>query len=65
VSERVYPITPRPEADFRFMFGLALDVAEVLKQHGFPSVASGGDMVALQQALFGFLYGPAESGGAS
>ncbi|MFJ2399788.1 hypothetical protein ACIOUE_00690 [Streptomyces xanthochromogenes] len=51
----------RPEDDPRFTLGLALDVAEVLHQHGYPQITSGMDMVKLQTALFGFLYGRAES----
>jgi hypothetical protein len=54
----VYPV-PRPDDDPRFTFGLTLDVADALARHGFP-IGSGADFVALQQALFAFLYGPAE-----
>lgn len=52
---RVYPI-PRADDDPRFTFGLTLDVADALGRHGYP-IAAGGDFVALQQALFVFLYG--------
>jgi hypothetical protein len=55
--ERSYPI-PAPSDDKRFSFGLMLDVAQVLLDHGYPRVSSGGDLRALQQALFGFLYVP-------
>ncbi|WP_240742253.1 hypothetical protein [Micromonospora zingiberis] len=34
---RRYPI-PRPADDPRFTFGLALDVAQVLAAHGYPSI---------------------------
>lgn len=51
---RTYPI-PIPYDDARFSFGLTSDVAKVLAQHGYPPIVSG-DFVALQQALFGFLY---------
>ena len=54
---RQYPIRPRPAEDSRFTLGLALDVAKVLKEHGYPAVTSGRDFLELQQALFGFLYG--------
>jgi hypothetical protein len=57
VSERLYPIRPLPEADSRFTLSLAFDVADVLKDHGFPELAAGLDFVDLQQALYGFLYG--------
>lgn len=50
-----YPI-PAPAEDRRFSVGLALDVARILAQHGYPPITHGGDLVALQGALFGFLY---------
>lgn len=54
---RVYPVLgPGPgQDDKRFTFGLMLDVATVLKQHGYPEI-NGLDFVDLQQALFRFLY---------
>ncbi|MBE1502669.1 hypothetical protein H4696_009769 [Amycolatopsis lexingtonensis] len=52
---RKYPI-PAPEDDSRFTFGLILDVADVLHRHGYPKITSGDDYVALQQAVFRFLY---------
>lgn len=58
----VYPIRPRPAEDPRFTFGLAYDVAQVLKDHGYPPVAEGRDFMELQQALFGFLYVGPEGG---
>jgi hypothetical protein len=54
---RTYPLDA-PADDPRFSFGLALDVAAVLTKHGYPELASGLDVVALEQALFGFLYRP-------
>jgi hypothetical protein len=59
VDDRVYPL-PRPYTDERFTIGLVIDVAAVLQQHRYPPVTSGGDLVRLQQALFGFVYGTAE-----
>lgn len=56
LSVRQYPIRPRPVEDARFTLGLALDVAKVLKEHGYPGITSGRDFLELQQALFGFLY---------
>ncbi|MFJ8684840.1 hypothetical protein [Micromonospora wenchangensis] len=58
---RRFPI-PRPADDSRFTFGLALDVAQVLAAHGYPSMAEpydgcGADLLALQQALFALIYG--------
>jgi hypothetical protein len=57
-EQRHYPVRPVPDDDPRFAFGLVLDVARVLEQHGYPKVAHGRDLVDLQQALFTFLYGP-------
>lgn len=57
-----YPLS-RPETgnDERFTFGLVLDVAKVLTDHGYPDPNEhGGDFVQLQQALFCFLYEDAE-----
>lgn len=58
--ERAYPL-PAPADDRRFSYGLLFDVARILAEHGYPPITAGGDLVALQQALFGFLYAPAES----
>jgi hypothetical protein len=56
-QNRDYPV-PAPVSDSRFTFGLTIDVARVLADHGYPPITAGGDLVALQQALFGFLYAP-------
>jgi hypothetical protein len=62
VSDRQYPIRPQPDDDPRFTRGLALDVAKILEQHGYPPVRNGRDFLELQQALYGFLYtGPKET----
>ncbi|MGN9890584.1 hypothetical protein [Micromonospora sp. L31] len=58
---RRFPI-PRPAGDSRFTFGLALDVAQVLATHRYPSMVEpydgcGADLLALQQALFSLIYG--------
>jgi len=52
-----YPIR-RPEhgTDDRFSVGLALDVAAVLARHGYPPLATGTDLLRLQQALFTLIY---------
>lgn len=65
MSERVYPIRPRPDDDPRFTIGLALDVAKVLADHDYAPVTNGRDFLELQQALFGFLYGGPGEGGVS
>jgi hypothetical protein len=57
LKPRAYPID-QPASDPRFTFGLALDVATVLAEHGYPELTSGLDIVALEQALFAFLYRP-------
>lgn len=62
MSERVYPL-PRTENDPRFIVGLAIDVSSVLVKHGYYRVRSDGDLAALQQALFGFLYGTGKEAG--
>lgn len=59
MTDRLFPITPLPDDDWRFTLGLAVDVAEVLHQHGYPKITSGMDVVGLQTALFQFLYGVA------
>lgn len=59
MSDRVYPL-PRHD-DPRFTFGLALEVGAVLVKHGYPAPSSAEDFAALQQALFGFLYGTTET----
>ena len=51
-----YPL-PRPDDDPRFTLGLAVDLRDVLTEHGYPDM-TGMDIVNLQQALFGFLYEP-------
>jgi hypothetical protein len=56
VSERNYPIHPRPDNDPRFTLGLVIDVADVLEQRGYPET-SPGDLIELQQALYRFIYG--------
>lgn len=57
-AERQYPISPAPDDDPRFTFGLAKGVADVLESHGYPKITGGLDFVDLQQALFQFLYAP-------
>lgn len=62
---RRYPIA-RPTDDRRFTFGLALDVARVLAEHGYPQMTEsyegcGADLLALQDALFGLIYAPADT----
>lgn len=62
MPERAYPIRPRPDEDPRFNLGLTIDVAQVLADHGYPPIEHGLDLVDLQQALYGFLYGDRDGG---
>jgi hypothetical protein len=62
MSDHTYPLA-RPYTDEKFTTGLVIEVAAVLQEHGYPPVTSGGDLVRLQQALFGFVYGTAEEAG--
>jgi hypothetical protein len=57
--ERTYPL-PRPDDDPKFNIGLLADVIRVLETHGYPAIHQGRDIVRLQQALYGFLYGEDE-----
>lgn len=54
MTDPAYPL-PRPDEDPRFTFGLAIDVARALTDHGYPEL-DGADIVRLQLALLGFLY---------
>jgi hypothetical protein len=47
----------QPERDPRFSLGLTLEVVAVLQRHGYPVEVTGDQLVALQAALFGYLYG--------
>ncbi|MFF4524188.1 hypothetical protein [Streptomyces bluensis] len=54
---RHYPLPPPTSGeDPRFCFGLLIDVAKVLEQHGYPPITSGRDLLELQMALFTYLY---------
>ncbi|AJT65627.1 hypothetical protein T261_3967 [Streptomyces lydicus] len=35
----------------------------VLEEHGYPPITSGRDLLELELALFGFIYGTAKEGG--
>ena len=61
MTERTYPVArPDSGSDKRFTMGLVMDVMDVLTEHGYPEASmSGLDHVAMQQALFRFIYGPA------
>lgn len=61
-TERAYPLARPDDDDPRFTIGLLIDVASVLRQHGYPPLVDG-DLISLQQALFGFLYARPAAGG--
>lgn len=62
-GERTYPLPPADEEDARFTIGLVLDVAQVLKSHGYPNPAGNtDDLVELRQALYRYLHERAETG---
>lgn len=52
----VYPIRPVPEHDKRFTVGLLAHVEDVLERHGYPKPTRGEEHLALQMALYNFLY---------
>lgn len=54
-GERAYPL-PSYEDDPRFTYGLVMDVAAVLEQHGYPPLSGPVDSADLVHALFRFLY---------
>ncbi|MEU0838169.1 hypothetical protein ABZ370_01680 [Streptomyces sp. NPDC005962] len=55
--ERAYPVAPESgDTDSRFTNGLALDVAEVIEAHGYPTFTSGRDLLELRISLYRFLY---------
>jgi hypothetical protein len=54
-ADRIYPMAA-PEQDSRFTYGLLFDAVKLLEKHGYPRPTKGPDLVALQEALFGFLY---------
>ena len=57
-APNAYPV-PDAGDDPRFTFGLASDVAALLKSAGYPQLSSG-DFADLQLAAHRFLYGPRE-----
>lgn len=61
-TTRLYPM-PAPEHDNRFTYGLLAEMVTVLECHGYARPTNGGDLVALQEALFGFLYAPSGDSG--
>jgi hypothetical protein len=55
MSEAYLTDTDDADDDPRFTFGLIVDVADTLGQHGYPTLHAKG-LVDLGQALFCFLY---------
>lgn len=60
MDTKAFPVeVPQDGNDARFTFGFVLDVAAVLRRHGFPDASeSAPDFVDLRQVLFKFLYSP-------
>jgi hypothetical protein len=54
---RAYPLA-LPAAGRRSTLALVLAIAQLLTDHGYPPIASGGDLTALQDAIDGFIYAP-------
>lgn len=61
-AERVYPLPPI-HRDPRFTLSLLVDVCTVLERHGYQRPTNGLDLVDLQNALHGFVYGKPECSG--
>ncbi|RFU82884.1 hypothetical protein DY218_30575 [Streptomyces triticagri] len=60
-TSKAYPVTPEGgDDDPRFTFGLLHDVRMAIQSHDYPEISNGLDLVDLQMALFGFLYGTNE-----
>ncbi|MDI3408852.1 hypothetical protein [Streptomyces cavernicola] len=55
---KVYPLVQG--CGSRFTVGLLHDVRTVLEDHGYPEISNGLDLLDLQMALYGFLYGNGE-----
>lgn len=54
--EHNYPVKPGDGNAERFTAGLWIDVAKVLRDHGYPDF-QGADLVDLQMALYDFVFG--------
>jgi len=50
-------VDARSQNDPRFTIGLALDVARVIADHGYPPLTSGRDLLELEMHLFYLLHG--------
>ena len=59
-DDRAYPLTISVVDDPRFDFGLLVDVARVLEEHGYPPVTVAADLHQLHLALYRFLYAGSE-----
>lgn len=56
MSDRAYPLPMPGPGDYRFTFGLADGVSQVLVDHGFPPVRGAMDRTRLMAALKRFIY---------
>lgn len=55
-SSDAYPIPSTPEYRARFDLGLAVDVANVLVDHGLPKPSSDADWASLALTLYRYVY---------
>jgi hypothetical protein len=53
-----YPLRRPRSNDQRFTVGLVYDISDVLVAHGYPPIATGGDLLRWQNALFAIIYHP-------
>jgi hypothetical protein len=51
-----YPLARPADTDPRFSIGLAIKVAKVLTEHGYPPLAGGADLQHWQRVLFTGIY---------
>ena len=57
VSDTTSAPSGQTAGDPRFTFGLALDVARVLAEHGYPAFTAGAELVELEMHLLHLLHG--------
>lgn len=53
-----YPLRRPRSDDQRFTVGLVYHISDVLVAHGYPPIATGGDLLRWQNALFTIIYHP-------
>jgi hypothetical protein len=53
-----YPLRQPASDDQRFTVGLVYDISQVLIAHGYPPIATAGDLARWQNRLFDIIYHP-------